>query len=502
MKKSIKYAGIAAATLLAVAPVAAPVVSQATIASTTSKNADQSSVDKAVTDFSNQFGDQDASDVTLTSTNEYSALGEGNAQDITTFEKNWSGLIKTVADASKLTLLDKDNQDAYVYVTVTDAKGNLYDGTVGNGITDLKKAISMDSYLPATVNVYMKYKNLSDSKYGNYSKVTSFKLNADDNDELKSVNAKFTTPLTVAKNSKTAATQLVSGSNVSILDQNGDSIATKSVTIPDQYFYTYSAAINSISTPVNGFGDVKTSDISLNDAKTATDEFKSAGTYYQKVTYTANSNSSLATLLNKFTTDPDNYTVYVNGKKASSGYDFVASGDSISFVRAINVSDSEADWTTEDVDGVVTTKSGSEYYTLKNGENAAISNRALAKNTAWKTNAKRTDQNGNVQYRVGADEWIDADNVTFSKGSHNGNGSTTGSYTDVKALNGKVTTAGPAGYVYPLYDDNGKAVSDRAVAGLTSWYTDKSAVNADGTTVYHVATGEWLQGTNVTYTAY
>jgi hypothetical protein len=69
-------------------------------------------------------------------------------------------------------------------------------------------------------------------------------------------------------------------------------------------------------------------------------------------------------------------------------------------------------------------------------------------------------------------------------------------------LNGVAKTAGPSGFVYPLFDDNGKQVTNRAVAGDTAWYTDKSAVNADGVTVYHVATGEWLQGNNVTYTAY
>lgn len=54
-----------------------------------------------------------------------------------------------------------------------------------------------------------------------------------------------------------------------------------------------------------------------------------------------------------------------------------------------------------------------------------------------------------------------------------------------------------------LYNDNGEAVSNRALAGDSAWYTDKKATNADGVTVYHVATGEWVQaGSGVNYVAY
>ncbi|AYE39057.1 hypothetical protein D1B17_10620 [Companilactobacillus zhachilii] len=504
MKKSIKYAGIAAATLLTVAPIAAPVVSQAAgtpaADTTVNKNADQSDVDKAVTDFTNQFGDRDSDDVTLT---DNTALGEANATDITTFQGITNGIIKTATTADKLTLLNDANQDAQVYYTITDAKGNLYDGGVNGGTFDqYNTAASDDNYLPATVNVYMKYKNLSDGKFGSFSKVATFKINATNDNELKTVNAKFTTPMNVAKNSKTAATRLVNAANVSLLDQDGNSLATKSVSIPDGYYYTYSAAMDAAKTqPVTGLGNVTTSDISQNDAKTATDEFKTAGTYYQTVTYEAKANSALQTMLQKFTTDPTGYTVLVNGKKAASGYDFVTSGDTITFVRAINVSDNEAQWTTTDTTGVVTTKSDSAYYTLKNDEGNTITNRALAKNSAWKTNAVRTDQNGNKQYRVGASEWIDANDVTFSDKATDGN--TEGAYTDVTDVtNMKVNLAAPSSFIYMLYNDEGKQVTSRALSGDSNWAVDKKAVNADGVTVYRVATNEWVQaGTGVSFIA-
>jgi len=492
LKKSIKYAGIAAATLLTVAPIAAPVVSSLTTVQAAAGDADQSDVNKAISNFTNQFGDQDADDVTLQTDNRTLALGETNAQDLATFQEYNStrGIIKTLTSADLKALTD---QDAQVYVSAT--AGNVtYDGSVTKSASDLADAIKLDSQLPANFTVYLRYKNLSDGSYTGWKSAATFALNKSDTDELKSVNAKFTTPISVAKNSKVAATQLTNGANLSLTDQNGDSIATSAIALGTTYYYTYAAALNGNATT----GVVSNTDIEKDG------EFKTAGTYYQRIKYTAQEGSSLYSLIKEYQTDPSSYTIYVNGKQASAGYDFTTAtgAKTITFVRAIKVSDSEAEWTTSDTTGVVTTKADHAYYTLKDDEGNVVTNRALAKNTAWKTNAVRVDQNGTKQYRVGASEWIDANDVTFSDKATDNNNNGEGAYTDVKALNGKVVTAGPSGFVYPLFDDNGKQVTNRAVAGDTAWYTDKSAVNADGTTVYHVATGEWLQGNNVTYTAY
>ncbi|WP_338216179.1 hypothetical protein [Companilactobacillus muriivasis] len=509
MKKSIKYAGIAAATLLTVAPIAAPVVSTVTTAQAAdAQDTDQSAINTALSDFKNQFGDQKDTDVDLSNASNITlALGESNEKDLSAFLTNADkGIVKTPnADQTKAFKALED-QDAKVYTIITDAKSTVYDGTIGKSASDLNDAMALDSYKPVTVQVMLKYKDLATGTYTKYAEAAKFQITKSNSDEIKSLDAKFTTPLTVAKNSKTAATQLVNGANVSLTDQNNDSIATQAINLGKKYYYTYKAAMDSATTA----GTTDT-DVAKNGDINSDNEFKTAGTYYQVVTYTAQDGSALDSLITKYATDPSSYTIYVNGKKASAGYDFVTGTDTtsvsgktlntISFVRAINVSDSEAEWTTTDTTGVVTTKADHAYYTLKDDDGNVVTNRALAKNTAWKTNAVRVDQNGNKQYRVGGSEWIDANDVTFSdKATDNNNGE--GAYTDVKALNGKVVTAGPSGFVYPLFDDNGKQVTNRAVAGDTAWYTDKSAVNAEGTTVYHVATGEWLQGNNVTYSAY
>ena len=175
-----------------------------------------------------------------------------------------------------------------------------------------------------------------------------------------------------------------------------------------------------------------------------------------------------------------------------------ANAGTLTFIREVHVSQN-ASWTTEDVSGVVTTKADSSYYTLKNDDNNTITNRALAKNTAWVTDKVRTDNNGNKQYRVATGEWIDADDVTFSDKATTDEGE----YTDVQALNGKVTLDGPSSFVYFLYDNNGGQIANRALTGDSAWFTDKKATNAAGVTVYHVATGEWVQaGSGVNYSAY
>ncbi|MGQ2376590.1 hypothetical protein [Companilactobacillus zhachilii] len=517
MKKSIKYAGIAAATLLTVAPIAAPVVSNVTTVQAAAGDADQSDVNKAITDFNNQFGDRTVDDVQGSASSldlSKITLGKAASQDMTLAQFNTANaqVIKTpvTADITSLT-----NQGAHAYMVATDAKNNVYDGTVGGTNTELQKAMALDNHMPVHFVVYLQYKDLATGAYTDWTKTAEFDITKSNSDELTAVNAKFTTPLDVALNSKVAATQLVNGSNVSVTDQNGDSLATKEIAPSSSYFYTYSQAMNNAKDSTVTTGNVQgTTDAPATDVINKDGEFAKAGTYYQAIKYTAQTGSALESMINVAQTDPTKYTITVNGKKASAGYDYVmtpssttGTGDdatttpaSITFVRAINVSNNKAEWTTTDTTGVVTTKTDHAFYTLKDDEGNTVTNRALAKNTAWKTNAVRTDQDGNKQYRVGASEWIDANDVTFSDKATDNNGE--GAYTDVKALNGKVTTAGPEGFYYPLYDDNGKMVTNRGVAGLSAWYTDKSAVNADGVTVYHVATGEWLQGTNVTYTAY
>ncbi|WDT65793.1 hypothetical protein NV391_00710 [Companilactobacillus crustorum] len=476
MKKSIKYAGIAAATLLAVAPVAAPVVSTTAQAAVTSVATDQSKQNDAVTAFGNQFADVAAK--SIADGGKSITLG---SQKLSDFATNNAGLIKTAATL--------ENMNDLIGSGATVSVSAKYGSTSINNQADLTKILADETYPAVEFTITLNYNNLNDQAVSKTYTVKATRTTTDNNaNELKTVNAKFTTPISVALNSTTTSTQLTATTDIHLTDQNGDGVVAGTVKADPNYYNTYADAMN-------GNTASATDAVSKN-------KFTKAGTYYQAISFTAGNGSSLATFISNYKQDPSSYTVYVNGAKASAGYDFASSDNTkLTFVRAINVSNTTDQWTTTDTTGVVTTKSASKYYTLKNDDNVTIANRALGANTPWRTDKVRTNQDGVKQYRVATGEWIDADDVTFAKAGSD-NGSSTGAYTDVKALNGSVTTKGPAGYYYPLYTDNGEQISNRGVSGLTSWYTDKSAKNADGVTVYHVATGEWLQGTNVTYTAY
>lgn len=509
MKKSIKYAGIAAATLLAVAPVAAPVVSQAADADTTVSDTDANVASKELNSFKGQFGDIDTSDTVVSAIQNNKYFGSDNAAPIATVQENSTGLMKSALESANVDYSKLTQLNTYVYFTASDASGKTYNGvTDGQTPAELAKTMGLNSRMPVTINVHFTSHDLDTTLNQNAGASDfSFKINSVENNELNTVNAKFDTPISVAKNSKVLATQLVNTNDVTLTDQDGKSVLVDNVKFGNGYFTSYTAAMNAAKVtspaydPDTAQGNVGTTDINNG-------EFKTPGTYYQVVSFTAKKGSALESFIKAYT-DSDSvnsgYSVYVNGKKASAGYDFTAtylSGSQrqrINFVRAINVSDSEAQWTTTENKGIVTTKADTPYYTLNDDAGNKITNRALAKNTAWVTDQKRVDQNGNTQYRVATGEWIDANDVTFSDKATTDEGE----YTDVQALNGKVTLDGPSSFIYMLYNDNGESVSNRALAGDSAWYTDKKATNAAGVTVYHVATGEWVQaGSGVNYVAY
>ncbi|MFC6176258.1 hypothetical protein ACFQAV_05370 [Companilactobacillus huachuanensis] len=503
MKKSIKYAGIAAATLLAVAPIAAPVVSQAatgddTSAATTTNEITNDNITTAVNALKGLLTDTTYGD-NSTNGSYPAAVLKANYdayQPVATYAG--TGILNGTLSTQNSTVLGSSADkaaDASMKVYAVDSNNNKINYTNYN--TTLYNDVSKNN---GSIKYYyqIKYNNTDGDAQ---TPVTGYFTLTNDNNysEVKALNVTYTNPLNVAYGSRTVNAKLSSTIDGVVKDQNGNTIELDNdaaTTVAGNLYKSLSAAIaDKGTTDSDYFGD-----------STFGSENK---TYYQPVTITLkagklgtdsdNNTVTANTILTNYLAGKDGYAVTVNGSAMSGQTEanLKATDTTLTFVREVKVSQN-ASWTTEDVKGVVTTKSDAAYYTLRDGDNATITNRALAKNTAWQTNAVRTDANGNKQYRVGADEWIDANNVTFSDSTSTGEGA----YTDVKALNGKVVTAGPSGFVYPLFDDNGKQVTNRAVAGDTAWYTDKSAVNAEGTTVYHVATGEWLQGNNVTYTAY
>ena len=467
MKKSIKYAGIAAATLLAVAPVAAPVVSTTAQAAVTSVATDQSKQNNAVTAFGNQFGEDTAVNV-MKKVNAGDKITLGT-QKLSEFAGNNGALIKTPATLDSMN--DLIGSDATVAVSAK------YGSTSINQ-DDLTKILNDKTYPAVEFTITLNYNNLNDQAVSKTYTVKATRTTDDNNaNELKTVNAKFTTPVSVALDSTTTSTQLTATTDIKLTDQNGDGVVAGTVTPSAKYYNTYADAMND-----NGTSVVTGS------------KFTKAGTYYQAISFTAGEGSSLATFISNYTQDPSSYTVYVNGAKASAGYDFKPSSDNttLTFVRAINVSNTTDQWTTTDTTGVVTTKSASKYYTLKNDDNVTIANRALGANTPWRTDKVRTNQDGVKQYRVATGEWIDADNVVYSNGNNNNSNNGSG-LTDIKTVSGVATLTKAKGYFMALFNDEGKAYDNKYLGSPSAWRVDRTAKGADGKTYYRVATSEWLQ---------
>jgi hypothetical protein len=504
LKKSIKYAGIAAATLLAVAPVAAPVVSSSTQNTVQAATTDTDANTSAMNDFAGQYKDYTiASGTDLSKT----ALVFGKAQSLTAFQTAFSSFVKyplqNAVDAAA-TLAGTGDKAAAATVDVSAVTSN---DTKVNSAGELNGYLKDDTTKAVTITATFNYKTTDGATATPITKTfTLTKAAVEQATALKSAAISYDKNINVEYGTSAADYKLVDSSNLSVKDNEGNELVGNgddeiNPSISQQFYTSYNDAYNA----ANGSTTVKGVDVSTFDQPNTT--------YYQVITGSFTPDSAFATLLKNHATTPANYGLTVNGATPTGSYTDPTSfqtasqkdgdtvtGKTFTVIRSITVGSKEAaDWTTEDVDGVVTTKSDSAYYTLKNDDNDTITNRALAKNTAWKTNAVRTNSNGDKQYRVATGEWIDANDVTFSDGSS----SSEGAYTDEQALNGKVTLDGPSSFIYMLYNDNGEAVSNRALAGDSAWYTDKKATNADGVTVYHVATGEWVQaGSGVNYVAY
>lgn len=476
MKKSIKYAGIAAATLLAVAPVAAPVVSGTTNVQAAATNAttDQSVQTKSVTDYMNQFT---SSKAVLASDLVGKTITPTDNTDLTSMNTNNAGLF-----------LSKDaNLDADV-ANINSTKDASVSVTAKSGSMNLTTAADVNNYLKdetkpeVDITVTLTWYDLNTTKQTATKTIKATRATEDTNaNELTKLNVAFTTPVSVPLNSTTTDTQLTGTTGMKLTDQNGDGVFAGNVSVSPAYYATYADAMKNA-----GNASAKTSENIVKDNK-----FVKGGTYYQAVTFTANSSTKLAQFISQYKNEPSKYTVYVNGQVATPGYDFDSTDNTISFVRTVKVSNTTDQWSTTDTTGVVTTKSASKYYTLKNDDNVTIANRALGANTPWRTDKVRTNQDGVKQYRVATGEWIDADNVVYSNGNNNSNNGS--GLTDIKTVSGVATLTKAKGYYMALFNDEGKAYDNKYLGSPSAWRVDRTAKGADGNTYYRVATSEWLQ---------
>ncbi|MFC6322608.1 SLAP domain-containing protein [Companilactobacillus baiquanensis] len=483
MKKSIKYAGITAATLLAVAPVAAPVVSSVT----TVQAADV--VYPTATD-AGKYKDQFLKSDTYT---------PAQAKSFTAADYNADNSDKlSTPIGAKVFLTDNtffkqflDNNSITSKIDDTNGKITAIsafengDSTNALSFSDAQSILNNANGKGVTFNITLTYNNGAATTDDEIISISLTPAKEEAAKTVSALKATFTTPYKVAYNSSTSDAKLQKSTDLALADQDGNNLLTDSSEVTSyslgNFYGSYASALN------NGTA------ASVGSTFTTTDG--SAATYYQPITVTVAKDSLLATYL---TSNSNSSSYTINGASKTESDNGKVSGSTITFVRTVKVgAENESDWTVKDASGVVNTKTDKEFYTLHNDNDELVSNRALAKGSSWQTDKVRTNAAGEKQYRVSTHEWIPAENVNFT-GSESGTdtGSTTdpeGALTVTKLDKNKIVNISTSGMVYFLYNSKGVRSDTRALGGGTSWQVDKTATDAAGNTYYGVSTDEFVK---------
>ena len=191
-----------------------------------------------------------------------------------------------------------------------------------------------------------------------------------------------------------------------------------------------------------------------------------------------------------------------NGKVAGMSY----SNPWLTITRKVTVGKpgvTDAPYTAEKVDGVVTvtTKEGTAAQVYDQAGNPVYS-RALAPGSRWVTGQKRTLlKNGKVYYQVSTNEFLSADDVSYTANSASSSEHLKGAV-KVTQIGNKVFTIadGNYGYVWAKDDDNNgmHLVKSRFLAPNSKWQSGAKAnmTDSDGNTheFYQVSTNEWIDG--------
>lgn len=249
---------------------------------------------------------------------------------------------------------------------------------------------------------------------------------------------------------------------------------------------------------------------SLDNAVSTTNPLKE-GTYRQNVTFHLNKifkNSETAEAAGK--ADRISFNGHLlneikNNNVANINYNGTTNDVTVS--RLINVDKSsnvtDAPYTAEKLDGVVTvtTKEGTAAQVYDQTGNPVYS-RALAPGSRWVTGQKRTLlKNGKVYYQVSTNEFLSADDVSYTANSASSSEHLKGAV-KVTQIGKKVFTVadGNYGYVWAKDDDNNgmHLVKSRFLAPNSKWQSGAKAnmTDSDGNTheFYQVSTNEWIDG--------
>ncbi|MFC6322612.1 hypothetical protein [Companilactobacillus baiquanensis] len=139
------------------------------------------------------------------------------------------------------------------------------------------------------------------------------------------------------------------------------------------------------------------------------------------------------------------------------------------------------------LNGIVTTHTDKDSYSLYNDDNQKVDNRALAANSSWQVDKIRTI-NGIKQYRVSTHEWVNASDVDFIDGGQVTEGMTVTNLDIPKKVDLSSTHN-----IYNLHNSNKEVSTTRALAGGTSWLVDKIGTDMHGGIYYGVSSNEFVK---------
>ncbi|MQS89625.1 hypothetical protein [Companilactobacillus mishanensis] len=522
MKKNIKYAGVVAATLLAVAPIA---TSATTVQAADTTSATQ---DKISDWFQEQLD-------SIKAKAEKVLPGITKWLDSLANQKtDTNGETKATVDAASIvdglknqtynkpselkdfSILERHNnktpgEDTTVLATILNSLGMLKDGQkdVLDHATDLSFTLSgaeddndfnaqilnmTKNGNGASFRINITLTNTKTKKAVATQNIT-FTNNSTVVAKATNIGINYTSPIAIGLNTDVLNERLTNSVTATVTDDSGKNLGYKQA-IVGQDFYS------------------SRQDANANDSSKAVDPgatfTKDGAQYYQRVTLVFDPESiNVAKVTSAMGAGADQ-GIKINGENAQKYQINQDNDNSITYVRELavgtqpndndNNTDTDTDTTPDETwsmtpnSGIVTVNSS--LAPLHNDDND-VTTRSLGANSAWQTDQYRVNsKTGEKQYRVSSHEWVSSDYVTFGGTTSNGSG-----LSNVSDLTGHhtISLAGPDSFVYALFGINGGR-SNRGLAGNSAWFTDKSATDSEGNTFYRVSTDEWVQaGSGVTF---
>lgn len=182
-----------------------------------------------------------------------------------------------------------------------------------------------------------------------------------------------------------------------------------------------------------------------------------------------------------------------------NGSDYTKNGILV-LKRVVNVGQSQGNFKSEKVNGIVTVNMNNGMAAQVYDENGKlVLGRALPNKSAWTTGEKRTYyKDGQVFYQVSTYEYVRAQDVTFSEPFQDS--VVRGNVTITKYPDQVITTVNDPTHLSVVYaldsDGNGFHATSRALAANTKWRNGAKA-EVNGKTFYQISTNEWLNSSSL-----